>query len=115
MYKNFHPELQAELSAIAERNTCKNIEPGKDYIPVTGKVLDAEDLLHSVDASLDGWLTTGRYGEAFEKALAKWTGSRWAYLVNSGSSANLVAFYALTSPKLGERALKPGDEVITVA
>ncbi|MBO9699697.1 MAG: lipopolysaccharide biosynthesis protein RfbH [Sporocytophaga sp.] len=115
MYKNFHPELQAELSAIAEKNTCKTIEPGKDYIPVTGKVLDAEDLLHSVDASLDGWLTTGRYGEAFEKALAKWTGARWAYLVNSGSSANLVAFYALTSPKLGERALKPGDEVITVA
>jgi len=115
MYKNFNPELQAELSAIAEKNTCKIIEPGKDYIPVTGKVLDAEDLLHSVDASLDGWLTTGRYGEAFEKALAKWTGSRWAYLVNSGSSANLIAFYALTSPKLGERAIKPGDEVITVA
>jgi CDP-4-dehydro-6-deoxyglucose reductase, E1 len=77
--------------------------------------LDATDLLHAVDASLDGWLTTGRFGAQFEKELARYFGSRFALLVNSGSSANLVAFYTLTSPKLGERALRKGDEVITVA
>jgi CDP-6-deoxy-D-xylo-4-hexulose-3-dehydrase len=114
-YKNFNSGLQQSLAEIAHKNAQRIIVPGKDYIAVTGKVLDADDLLHAVDASLDGWLTTGRYGEEFEKELAKWTGARWAYLVNSGSSANLVAFYALTSPKLGERQVKPGDEVITVA
>jgi CDP-6-deoxy-D-xylo-4-hexulose-3-dehydrase len=115
LFKNFQGDLEKSLKDIAEKNATRNIEPGKDYIAVTGKVLDADDLLYAVDASLDGWLTTGRFGEEFEKSLAKWTGARWSYLVNSGSSANLVAFYALTSPKLGERQIKPGDEVITVA
>jgi Predicted pyridoxal phosphate-dependent enzyme apparently involved in regulation of cell wall biogenesis len=114
-YKNFSGATQETLHSIAHKNAQRIIIPGQDYIAVTGKVLDADDLLHSVDASLDGWLTTGRFGEEFEKALAKWTGTRWAYLVNSGSSANLVAFYALTSPKLGARQILPGDEVITVA
>ena len=115
LFKNFQGDLEASLKGIADKNTTRIIEPGKDYIAVTGKVLDADDLLYAVDASLDGWLTSGRFGEEFEKSLAKWTGARWSYLVNSGSSANLVAFYALTSPKLGERQIKPGDEIITVA
>jgi len=68
-----------------------------------------------VSASLDGWLTTGRFNEAFEKKLAGLAGVAYALTTNSGSSANLLAFAALTSPQLGERALKPGDEVITVA
>lgn len=114
-FQNIDDALMPLLSRVAERNTTKVIVPGKDYIPVTGKVLDTQDLLFGVDAMLDGWLTTGRYGAQFEKDFARYFGSRFSLLVNSGSSANLVAFYALTSPKLGERALKPGDEVITVA
>ncbi len=89
--------------------------PGVTPVPVAGKVLDAEDLRHLVDASLDGWLTTGRYAEQFEKQFARFFGVRSCLLVNSGSSANLVAFSALTSPRLGERQIRPGDEVITVA
>jgi CDP-6-deoxy-D-xylo-4-hexulose-3-dehydrase len=115
MYKNFSNELQELLTQVATANTTKTFVPGQDYLPVTGKVLDAEDLLHGVDATLDGWLTTGRFGPKFEQKLARYFGSKSSLLVNSGSSANLVAFYALTSPKLGDRAIKPGDEVITVA
>src|SRR5688500_18275170 len=112
MYKNIDQEVLNSLRQVAERNTKKVIVPGKDYIPATGKVLDADDLLHIVDAGLDGWLTTGRYGEQFEKEFARWFGCRYSCLVNSGSSANLLAFASLTSPKLQERALKAGDEVI---
>jgi CDP-6-deoxy-D-xylo-4-hexulose-3-dehydrase len=116
MYKNFtDPVLLEGLRQIAVANTTKTFVPGQDYLPVTGKVLDAEDLLHGVDATLDGWLTTGRFGPNFEQKLARYFGSKSSLVVNSGSSANLVAFYALTSPKLGDRAIKPGDEVITVA
>ncbi|GGF20557.1 lipopolysaccharide biosynthesis protein RfbH [Hymenobacter cavernae] len=107
--------LLASLTQVATQNVTKSIQPGVDYIPVTGKVLDAEDILYGVDATLDGWLTTGRFGPKFEQKLAKWFGCKSSILVNSGSSANLVAFYTLTSPKLGDRAIKPGDEVITVA
>lgn len=114
-FKNIDGELLQLLYTKANANVQKTIEPGRDYIPVTGKVIDATDLLHSVDASLDGWLTSGRYGEQFEKELAKYFGSKASFLVNSGSSANLLAFYSLTSPKLAERQIKPGDEVITVA
>jgi CDP-4-dehydro-6-deoxyglucose reductase, E1 len=113
--KNIDQELYIKLAEIAKKNVTKKIEPGVNYIPVTGKVLDEIDILHSVDASLDGWLTAGRYAEQFEKELAKYFGSKASFLVNSGSSANLLAFYALTSPKLGDRQIKPGDEVITVA
>ncbi len=77
--------------------------------------MDVDDILHGVDATLDAWLTTGRYAKDFEKDFAAYFGSKAAVLVNSGSSANLVAFYSLTSPKLGDRAIKPGDEIITVA
>ncbi len=113
--KNLNEDLIVQLREIATLNTTKAYLPGKDYIPVTGKVLDADDLLYGIDAVLDGWLTTGRYAAIFEKELARYFGSRFSLLVNSGSSANLVAFYALTSPKLGDRAIKQGDEVITVA
>jgi len=89
--------------------------PGETAIPVSGKVLDPEDFASLVDASLDGWLTAGRFHTDFERALAKYIGSRSALFVNSGSSANLVALSGLTSPKLGKRALKPGDEVLSVA
>ena len=88
---------------------------GKDYIPVTGKIIEEDDLLLCMESVADGWLTTGRFANEFESEFAKYFGAPKALLVNSGSSANLVAFYALTSPKLGERAIKPGDEVITVA
>jgi CDP-6-deoxy-D-xylo-4-hexulose-3-dehydrase len=89
--------------------------PGTTPVPPSGKVLDADDFAALVDASLDGWLTAGRFARAFERRFAKLFGSRDARLVNSGSSANLVAVSALTSPKLGDRRLRPGDEVLTVA
>jgi CDP-6-deoxy-D-xylo-4-hexulose-3-dehydrase len=92
-----------------------DFKPGETAVPVSGKVLDPSDISALVDASLDGWLTAGRFHEDFERALARYVGARSALFVNSGSSANLVALSALTSPKLGKRALKPGDEVLTVA
>jgi CDP-6-deoxy-D-xylo-4-hexulose-3-dehydrase len=90
-------------------------EPGISPIPVSGKVLGSAELEYMVDASLDGWLTTGRFNTLFERRLAEFVGVRHALTVNSGSSANLVAFATLTSPKLGDRAIRPGDEVIGVA
>ncbi len=89
--------------------------PGITPIPPSGKVLASEDLELMIEAVLDGWLTTGRFNDAFEKALSDYLGVGKALTTNSGSSANLLALSALTSPKLGERRLKPGDEVITVA
>jgi len=89
--------------------------PGISVVPPSGKVIGAAELKNMVEASLDGWLTTGRFNDAFERRLAKYLGVKHLITVNSGSSANLVAFSALTSPKLGERAIKPGDEVIGVA
>lgn len=85
------------------------------YIPASGKVLDEKDLCNMIDATLDMWLTTGRFNDKFEKDFAAYIGSKYALTVNSGSSANLLALTALTSHKLGERRLKKGDEVITVA
>ena len=88
---------------------------GESVVPVSGKVLNGSDLRNLVDAALDCWLTTGRFAKEFERRFARYFGVRGCSLVNSGSSANLVAFSALTSPKLGDRRLKPGDEVITLA
>jgi len=88
---------------------------GTSVVPPSGKVLGAAELKNMVDASLDGWLTTGRFNEAFEKRFAEFVGVPYALTTTSGSSANLLAFTALTSHKLDARALKPGDEVITVA
>jgi CDP-6-deoxy-D-xylo-4-hexulose-3-dehydrase len=93
----------------------KEFVPGVTPIPVTGKTFDHEEIQHLVDASLDFWLTTGRYAEEFERKLARKVGVRHALFCNSGSSANLLAFTALTSPILGARAIKRGNEVITVA
>jgi CDP-6-deoxy-D-xylo-4-hexulose-3-dehydrase len=89
--------------------------PGETSVPVAGRVFDAEDMCTLVDSALDFWLTTGRFAAQFEREFARWMGLRSATLANSGSSANLLAITALTSPKLGEKRLKPGDEVITVA
>jgi CDP-6-deoxy-D-xylo-4-hexulose-3-dehydrase len=107
------------LAMVAEYHAAafpdRPFSPGASAVPVSGKVFDAADMRHLVDASLDFWLTTGRFARQFEGRFAKDIfGARFALLVNSGSSANLVAVSALTSPLL-ERPLKPGDEVITVA
>jgi CDP-6-deoxy-D-xylo-4-hexulose-3-dehydrase len=106
-------DLAAEFQQ--EQFPVKGFFPGASPVPVSGKVLDADDMRNLVDASLDFWLTTGRFATDFERQFARFFGVRAALLVNSGSSANLVALTALTSPKLGDRRLKPGDEVITVA
>jgi len=91
-------------------------DPAEPHVPVSGRVFDHDDLTHLVDASLDFWLTTGRFAEQFEKRFAEEVfGRRHCLLVNSGSSANLVAFAALTSPQLGDRRIQAGDEVITAA
>jgi CDP-6-deoxy-D-xylo-4-hexulose-3-dehydrase len=97
------------------KNINKVIIPGESYIPVSGKVIDEEDVLWGIESMMDAWLTAGRFSMQLERELARYFGSRFSFLVNSGSSANLLAFYALTSPKLLDRAIKPGDEIITVA
>lgn len=106
-------ELVKEYSEID--HAPKQFIPGKSHVPVSGKVLGSLEVQYMVEASLDAWLTTGRFNDAFEERLRKFLGVKHALTVNSGSSANLIAFTALTSPKLGERALKPGNEVIAVA
>jgi CDP-6-deoxy-D-xylo-4-hexulose-3-dehydrase len=93
----------------------KEFIPGVSEVPVSGKVIGSLELKNMVEASLDGWLTTGRFNEQFEKKLANFLGIKCLLTVNSGSSANLIAFSTLTSPKLKERAIQKGDEVITVA
>ena len=105
--------LTAEYHAIAFPE--REFVPGTTPVPVSGKVFGASELSHLVDASLDFWLTTGRFAERFEREFARWLGVRHAMLCNSGSSANLLALASLTSPKLGDERLRPGDEVITVA
>jgi CDP-6-deoxy-D-xylo-4-hexulose-3-dehydrase len=114
--KDLRVQILGDVSKFAEEQLKKApFIRGESIVPVSGKVLFPEDFAALVDASLDGWLTAGRFHEQFQRELAKYVGSRSAVFVNSGSSANLVALSALTSPKLGKRALKPGDEVITVA
>jgi CDP-6-deoxy-D-xylo-4-hexulose-3-dehydrase len=116
LYKNLaNQEQRNQLIPLFEKNITRTIVAGQDYIPVTGKIIDAEDVLMGIEATMDAWLTAGRFSAKFEKDFASYMGARYAFLVNSGSSANLLAFYTLTSPKLGDRAIKPGDEVITVA
>jgi CDP-6-deoxy-D-xylo-4-hexulose-3-dehydrase len=106
-------ELVQQYADIAYATTL--FVPGKSSVPVSGKVIGARELQLMVDASLDGWLTTGRFNAMFEKRLAEFLGVKYLITVNSGSSANLVAFSVLTSSKLGDRAIKQGDEVIGVA
>ena len=113
--KNIDLNLEELLKDKISQNIKNSISPGNDYIPVTGKVLDNKDILLGVDSLLDCWLTSGRYTKEFEKNIAQYIGAKSALLVNSGSSANLNAFYSLTSPLLGKKSIKKGDEVITVA
>ena len=113
-------QIRSQIAALVDeyaaiKYTPKAFEAGSTVIPPSGKVLDGDELKAMVEASLDGWLTTGRFNKAFEKKLANYLGVRYLLTTNSGSSANLLAFSALTSDKLGERAIKPGDEVIGVA
>lgn len=112
-------ERNAILDAVikfAEKSLAvQEFVPGVSNVPVSGKVLTPPDLAALVDSSLDGWLTAGRFTEDFQRKLAKYVGARDCVFVNSGSSANLVALSALTSPKLGSDQLKPGDEIVTVA
>lgn len=105
--------LVKEYAAL--QYTDKPFEAGKTIVPSSGKVIGETELQYMVEASLDGWLTTGRFNKQFEKELAEFIGIKHLITVNSGSSANLVAFSTLTSPKLGNRAIKKGDEVIGVA
>lgn len=113
-------QLRQQISQLVEQfaaitYTPKTFVPGETVIPPSGKVIGARELQLMVEASLDGWLTTGRFNSEFEKKLAEFIGIDYLITVNSGSSANLVAFSTLTSPKLGNRAIKKGDEVIGVA
>ena len=106
-------ELVSQYAAL--QYVKKPFEAGKTVVPPSGKVIGETELQYMVEASLDGWLTTGRFNDQFEKELAEFIGINHLITVNSGSSANLVAFSTLTSPKLGIRAIKKGDEVIGVA
>ena len=118
-----HPKMQAlrtQIAALVDEYAALAyaplaFTPGVTPVPPSGKLLDGAELKLMVEASLDGWLTTGRFNTAFEERLAKFIGVKYLLTVNSGSSANLVAFSTLTSSRLGERAIKPGDEVIGVA
>jgi CDP-4-dehydro-6-deoxyglucose reductase, E1 len=112
--------LRQQIAALVEQYAAISLAPqpflpGLTAVPPSGKVLDAAELKNMVEASLDGWLTTGRFNQNFEAQLAQFIGIEHLITVNSGSSANLVAFSTLTSPKLGDRAIRPGDEVIAVA
>ena len=113
-------QLRAEIATLVQQfsdvvHAPKLFVPGESAVPVSGKVIGAKELQLMVEASLDGWLTTGRFNTMFEERLAKFLGVKHLITVNSGSSANLVAFSTLTSSRLGDRAIKPGDEVIGVA
>jgi CDP-6-deoxy-D-xylo-4-hexulose-3-dehydrase len=113
-------QLRSQIADLVEQYAELEYAPrefvgGESVVPPSGKVLGAKELQLMVEASLDGWLTTGRFNDAFEKRLGEYLGVPYVLTTTSGSSANLLALTALTSPKLGERQLKPGDEVITVA
>ncbi|HET8825312.1 MAG TPA: lipopolysaccharide biosynthesis protein RfbH [Terriglobales bacterium] len=113
-------ELRNQIRAMVgayfhEAFPVQKFVPGETPVPVSGRVFDGEEIQLLVDSSLDFWLTTGRFADQFEREFAKFIGVREAILVNSGSSANLLAVSALTSEKLGDRRLLPGDEVITLA
>jgi CDP-6-deoxy-D-xylo-4-hexulose-3-dehydrase len=121
MQKNNQLEnLRSQIASLVEEYAGLTLGsqpflPGETFVPPSGKLIGALELKNMVEASLDGWLTTGRFNEKFELELAKFLGVKHLITVNSGSSANLVAFSTLTSPKLGDRAIRQGDEVIGVA
>ena len=112
-------KLREEIAVLVTKYSEEQYKPqafkgGETVIPPSGKLIGEEELQNMVSASLDGWLTTGRFNTNFEIKLAEFLGVKHCLSVNSGSSANLVAFNTLTSPKLGDRAIKKGDEVIGV-
>ncbi|MEY2633569.1 MAG: hypothetical protein RIR00_2223 [Pseudomonadota bacterium] len=107
--------LLDQVRAYIAQRPQAGFQPGQSAIPPSGKLLGEEEFVNMVDAALDGWLTTGRFNAEFETRLAAWLGVAHVLTANSGSSANLLALSALTSPQLGERALRAGDEVITAA
>ena len=118
--RNNQKKLRAQIFRVVDKYYQaafpeKRFIPGKTPVPVSGRVFDADEIRHMVDASLDCWLTTGRFAAEFERRFAEWVGVKFCTLANSGSSASLLALAALTSPKLGSKRLKPGDEVITIA
>lgn len=115
MEQNLRSKVVESAKEYFNEITKNKSTEGKKYIPASGKVLDEEDLANLIEASLDMWLTTGRFNDEFEKEFSKFMGTKYALTTNSGSSANLLAVSSLTSHKLGERQLKKGDEVITVA
>ena len=113
-------DLRQKIAELVDQYATESLSPspflpGQTAVPPSGKLIGSKEVQLMVDAALDGWLTAGRFNEAFEARLAKYLGVKHVLTVNSGSSANLVAFSTLTSPRLGIRAIKPGDEVITVA
>ncbi|WP_176513098.1 lipopolysaccharide biosynthesis protein RfbH [Pseudomonas faucium] len=113
-------QLRQQIAELVERYAALELTPpafvpGQHPVPPSGKVIGAPELQAMTEAVLDGWLTTGRFNQAFEKRLARYLGRRGVLTANSGSSANLLAFSALTSPRLGDRAIRKGDEVIGVA
>jgi len=117
---NRHHEIRKRIAALVDEFAELAYAPGEflpgvDPVPASGKLIDSAELKMMVEASLDGWLTTGRFNAQFEKGLGEFIGVEHVLTVNSGSSANLVALSTLTSPKLGDRAVRPGDEVIGVA
>jgi len=103
------------IEEYLKRNPNKIFSSESSSVPVSGKIFDEQEIILATEAVLDGWWTEGKYSEQFEQRLSKWLGVRHATLVNSGSSANLLAVSALMSKKLGDKRLKKGDEVITVA
>ena len=107
--------LESSRNFLEQTLAPKDFVPGETYIPPSGKVLDAQDGINLIDAALDMWLTAGRYADEFESKVAKKFGRKLSKLTVSGSAANLLAFSTLTSWKLGEKRIKPGDEIITVA
>lgn len=107
--------LEMTRNYMQDKLSATNFVPGETYIPPSGKVLDADDGINLIDAGLDMWLTAGRYADEFEARLPKKFGRKLSKLTVSGSAANLLAFYTLTSWKLGGKRLVPGDEIITVA
>ncbi|HEY6122904.1 MAG TPA: DegT/DnrJ/EryC1/StrS family aminotransferase, partial [Pyrinomonadaceae bacterium] len=113
-------ELRQQILALTREYQAakwpeQRFVPNQLPVPVSGKVFDADEVELLVDSALDFWLTTGRFADQFEREFARWMGVREVILVNSGSSANLLALSALTSIELGDRRLVPGDEVITTA
>ena len=115
MSKNIEKKILSLVDKFVASNKKEKFIPGKTYISCSGKVIDSDEIKNIVLSALDGWLTTGRFNELFEKTLASRIPIKNLITVNSGSSANLCAFSSLTSEKLKDKAIKYGDEVITVA